>query len=148
MGVKLNRLNQRARRHPVIALIVASLLMGAVFSVVDAPGVENVVSSLDTDSAEAGRQYKYQCKLPGDLVGLEGIGGQFGIGSWQNTVHSAKVSAVRSALSRGWTASFDSYSGEWTIYETGTNPQEGGYITSGITCKQHKTRVVKDKKKR
>jgi len=148
MGVKLNRLNRRARRHPWLTLIAGCLAFSFVLTVVDPPGVENVVSPLDTDSAVAGRQYKYQCKLPGDLVGLEGIGGQFGIGSWQNTNHSAKVSAVKSALSRGWTASLDSYSGEWTIYETGTNPQEGGYITSNVTCKQLKTRVVKDKKKR
>jgi hypothetical protein len=115
--------------------------MAMTFTVVDAPGVENVVSPLDTDSAEAGRQYKYQCQLPSD-IGPDGIRRRFGIGSWQNTVHAAKVSAVRSTLSRGWTASLDD--GEWSI----TGPDGFGYITETITCRESDRRTVKDKKRR
>jgi hypothetical protein len=130
-------------RRRVIQLGIIAVAFALLLAVFDAPGVENIVSPLDTDSAEAGRQYKYQCELPGD-IGPEGIEHRFGIGKWQNTIHAAKLSAVKGALARGWKASLSD--GEWSI----TGPDGFGYETAeaNVKCKQIDKRTVKDKKRR
>lgn len=77
--------------HRVWTLAIITLTFAVGLSVYDPPGVENVVPQLNTDSAVAGRQYKYRCQLP---YGIErSIAGDWGYSSWQ----PSKTLAIRSA---------------------------------------------------
>lgn len=124
----------------VVALLVG-VIGGVVFTVVDPPGVENVVDALDTDSAAAGRTVKYQCDLgplPREVRTM-----RYGIGKYQQTKNAAMASAIKAGLKPGWKVFRDPYTREVIVSKTGTNnPWASGAIVAQITCWFLKAKVT------
>jgi len=120
MGARLNRLNARARRNPVVALILASALMAGLFAYIggasDGNFVPDAIEDTLVDEAFAGTSYRMRCTIPSDIA--SGLGGRSATGTsskLSNAIAIAFNKAVQNKKGKNWRAFYDSWDGEVTI---------------------------------
>jgi hypothetical protein len=137
------RLRYWGRTHRPAVLVLIIIIFAGGLSVYDPPGVENYINGLNTDTAEAGPQWKYKCRLP---TGIEkDISGRWGTSSWQSSENKAMRVAIGNAARNRYTAEGpDWVDGTFTLYDS-----EGveAYIVP-VNCYEADYRYVKDKKKK